>query len=100
MAVQRPSTVRPAALRRSAFSLTGVLDRVEVGTVGRKVEQPRSRRLDRHAHPRSLVAGQVVHDDDVAGRQFRHEPLVDIGLDRVAVDRPVERHWGDEPGEA
>src|SRR4051812_26981777 len=43
-----------------------VLDGVEVGRVGRKIEQPRTGRLDHLPDPRALVAGQVVQDHDVA----------------------------------
>src|ERR1044071_1762749 len=36
-----------------------VLDGVEVGRVGRQVEELRARRLDQRSHSRPLVAGQV-----------------------------------------
>ena len=62
----------------------GVLDRIEVGLVGRQVEQAGAGRLDHLAHLRPLVAGQIVHDDDVAWPQVRHEDLLDIGLEGVA----------------
>jgi len=42
------------------------------------------------------VAGQVVHDDDVAGPQFRDQHLGDIGFESVAVDRPVKNEGRDE----
>ena len=44
----------------------------------------------------SLVAGEVVHHDHVAGRELGHEHLVDIGLEGVAVDRTVEDHGRDD----
>lgn len=59
----------------------GLFDGVEVGTVGREVAQVRTRRLDHLAHARPLVARQVVHDDDVAGAQFRDQDLLDIGFE-------------------
>lgn len=37
---------------------------------------------------------QIVHDDNVAGSQARHENLVDIGLKADAVDRLVEDEGG------
>ena len=43
MAAQSASIVRGAVLRSSALSLEGVLDRVEVGTVRREVEQTGAR---------------------------------------------------------
>jgi len=70
----------------------GLLDGIEVRTVGRQIEQARAGRLDHLAHGRILVAGQVVHDHDVSEAEFGHEHLVDIGVECVAVDRPVEHH--------
>lgn len=60
----------------------------------------RSDRLDRRPHGRPLMALQVVHDDDVAGREVGHEDLVDVGLEGVAVDRAVEHEGSDHPGQA
>ena len=36
------------------------------------------------------MAAEIVHDDDVAGRERRHEKLLDIGEEVLAVDRPIE----------
>lgn len=77
------------ALRREkAFS-------IEVRAVGREEAQGCARRFDPFAHRGALVARQVVHDDDVAGPQFGHEHLGDIGFEPVAVDRPIEHHRRD-----
>jgi hypothetical protein len=32
------------------------------------------------------MAGELVHDDHVAGPELRHEHLVDIGLEGMPVD--------------
>lgn len=48
----------------------------------------------------ALVAGQIVHDDNVAAPEVRHEHLVDIGLEPVAVDRAIEHHRRDHAGHA
>ena len=37
-----------------------------------------------------FVAGEVVHDDDVAGRQRRHEALLDIVGEALRVDQLVQ----------
>jgi hypothetical protein len=58
------------------------------------------RPLRSFSHRRSLVARQVVHDDDVAGAQFGHEHLGDVGFEPVAVDRPVQHHRRDHAGHA
>ena len=76
----------------------GLFDRVEVRAVGREEAQGRACRLDRFADVSSLVAGQIVHDDDVAGPEFGDEHLADIGSERIAVDRAVEHHRGDHAG--
>ena len=66
--------VRAAALREPRLELCeGLLDRVEIRTVGREVEQLGSRCLDRVLHASDLVGWQVVHDDDVARLQHRDE---------------------------
>ena len=69
----------------------GLFDRIEVGTVGREIEQMRARRLDSGPHRRTLVARKIVHHHDVTGLECGHEHLVDIGLEGDAVDRPVEQ---------
>ena len=38
----------------------------------------------------ALVAAEIVHDDDVAGLEGRHEDLLDIGQEALAVDRAVD----------
>src|SRR3954463_2627761 len=68
----------------------GLLDRVEVRAVRRQVEELCARRLDQGSHPWPLVAGQVVQDHDIAQPQGGHEDLLNIGLERRAVDRPIE----------
>ena len=52
MAVQRPSMVRSAAFHRSLRLGEGVLDRIEVGTVGRRPKQFRADCLDESTNPR------------------------------------------------
>ena len=82
MTRQRSSRVRAAALRRNALDGSfgglsqqrlqlgeGVLDRVEVGTVGRQEAEPRTSGLDGFADDQPLVGRQVVEDHDIAGPQ-------------------------------
>ncbi len=45
----------------------GVFDGVEVGTVGRQVEELGALGLDRLPEAGDFVGRQIVHDDDVAG---------------------------------
>ena len=68
----------------------GLLDWIEVGAVGWKEEERCADALDGGSHGRRLVARQVVHHDDVAAPEFRHEHASDVGEERVSVHRPVE----------
>ena len=43
------------------------------------------------------MAAEIVHDDDVAGFENRHELLLDIGAEAFAVDRSVEDARRGEP---
>ena len=45
------------------------------------------------------MARQIVHDHDVAGTEFGHQHLLDIGLEGIAVDRTVEQHRCGDAGE-
>ena len=88
--------MRSAAVRSIALSLAkGVLDGVEVGTVGREEQQAGACGLDQGAGAGSLVAREVVHHDDVAGAQLEDEHLLDIDLEGIAVDRPGEHEGRD-----
>lgn len=68
-----------------------LLDRVEVGGVGRQEQQMRARSPDRGADGLSLVAAEVVEDNDVAGPEGGDQRLLDPGGEAVAVDRAVEQ---------
>jgi len=46
------------------------------------------------------MARKIIHDHDIAGTEFRHQHLLDIGLEGVAVDRAVEDHGRRQAGEA
>ena len=89
MVDQSSTLVRAAALRSSALSLAkSLLDRVEVGAVGRQVEDAGAGRRDRLADARDLVRGEVVHDHDVAGGERRREELLDVGAEGLPVIGP------------
>src|SRR5215472_1054157 len=74
-----------------------LLDRIEIGTVGRQIAQCSVRRFDDLAHPISLVSRQVIDDDDVAWPQRRRQAFLQI----FDEDRTVHRAIDDErSGEA
>ena len=47
-------------------------------------------RFDELANPWPFVAGEIIHDDDVAAEQFWAEDLLDIGLEGLTVDGAIE----------
>ena len=47
--------------------------------------------------PATLWAPRLVGDDDVAGVQGRHQDLVDVGAEGLAIDRAVEDPRGGQP---
>lgn len=50
-----------------------LLNRVQVGAVGREVEEFRARRAERGPDGGTFVAPEVVHDNDVAAREGGRE---------------------------
>ena len=68
----------------------GLLDRIEIGRVRRQEPEPCACGFDDPAKGGRFVATEIVHDDDVASLQGRHELLLDIGAEALAVDRPIE----------
>lgn len=48
--------------------------------------------LDRDAHRFRFVGRQIVHHDNVARLERWNEHLLDIGQERIAAHRAIERH--------
>jgi hypothetical protein len=69
----------------------GMLDRVEVGRVGRQEQQPAAYRLDQMADPLALVRAQVVQHHYLAGAQVGQQRVGDVGVEDQAVGRTLER---------
>ena len=58
------------SLSQEMFELgKDLLNRIEVGAAGRQEQQPGTSGPDRGANGRFLVAGEIVHDDDVSGHE-------------------------------
>lgn len=68
----------------------GLFDGIEVRRVGRQEPEPCAGSLYELAYDGGLVRAEIIHDDDVAGLEYRHKQLLDIGAEALAVDRPVE----------
>ena len=78
----------------------GQFDGIEIGRVGRQVEQLCAGRLDEFTHAVDLVSRQVVHDDRVAFAQERDQHLLDVDTKGFTVHRPIENERGDQTGAA
>lgn len=68
----------------------GLFDRIEVRAVGWQKLEPGPDLFDGRPDFRLLVDVEIVHDDDVAGPQRRHQDLFDVREKTRLVDRPVE----------
>lgn len=68
----------------------GHFDWVEVGAVGRQEAQSCTGVLNHLRDPRPLVAGQIVHYEDVTGQESRYKHAFDIDLEGDAIDRTGE----------
>src|SRR4029077_11548583 len=73
------------------------LDRVEIGAVGRQVEDLGALRLDDLADAGDFMAVQIVEDYDVAGPQCGRQELLDVGAEAGAVDGAVENAGRGDP---
>ena len=71
----------------------GHLDRVKIGRIWREVEERRTRGLDRLPDPTDAMGRKVVHDNNITGREFRHEHLCDIGAECIAIHRSIDQPW-------
>lgn len=75
----------------------GLLDRIEVGGVGRQIPEPCTSAADHLTDGDRLVRTEVIHHDDVAGFEHRYELLLDIGSKALTVDRSIEDTGCGEP---
>ena len=67
-----------------------LFNRVEIGGVGRQEAECGPRALNGGAHGGTLVAAQIVHNDDSARRERGQQTLFDIGQEAGPVDRAIE----------
>ncbi len=72
----------------------GLLDGIEIRRVRRQIAQGCARCGDGGFDGRAFVAGEVVHDDNVAGPEAWHKDLLDIGEEGFGVHRAVEHQRG------
>ncbi len=74
-----------------------LFDWVEIGTVGRKEQQPCASGPDRGPDSGLFVAGQIVEDDDVTWPQRRAELLLDPLGKACAIDWLIEHERRVDP---
>ena len=67
-----------------------LLNGIEIRGVGRQEAERGSHPLQGRPHGRTLVAAQVVHNDDIARGERRQQTLFDIGQKAGAIQRAVE----------
>ena len=67
-----------------------LFDGVQVRRVWREEQEPRADAADCSADDRPLVAGEIVHDDDVARQERGHEKLLNIFEEACRVDRLIK----------
>ena len=68
-----------------------LFDRIEVGRVFGKEQQPSSRGLDGGADRLAFMRSEIVEDDNVVAFERRNEELLDIGEKQFAIDWAVEQ---------
>ena len=74
-----------------------LLDRVEIGAIGREKEEPCTDGPDRGADGLTFVAAEIVENDDVPWLQRGDEDLLDIEAEQLAVDRTIDNLWRLDP---
>jgi len=68
----------------------GLFDWIEVWRIGRQQPQHCTGRFDGLADASDLVGGQIIHRDDLPGRECRHQALFEIAEEDFAVHRGVD----------
>jgi hypothetical protein len=74
-----------------------LLDRIEIGTVGRQEEELGAGSPDGSSDGFTLVTAEIVEDDDVAWPEGGHEDLLDIGEEALAIDGTIDDAGRGEP---
>ena len=70
----------------------GLLERIEVGRVGRQVPEVSPTRFDRGTRAVAVVSGEIVGDDDLAWAQGRREDMLDVALEASGGHGAIEPH--------
>jgi hypothetical protein len=79
-------------LRSSVLLGEDLFDRVQVGRGFWQEDRSGAGRADGLADSLTLVAAEIVEDDDIAGLESGDEDALDIGTDSSALIGPSHRH--------
>jgi hypothetical protein len=71
-------------------------DGIEVGTVGRQIDELGAYAFDRFADAGHFVSGQIIHHDEVARLERRRQLLLDVAEKHRPVHRAVDDGGGRE----
>jgi len=96
--LQQLSDVSPGLFDGPGFGLAqqsfelgeDLLDRVEVGAIGRQEEQLGAHASNGSAHSTAFMTAEIVHDDDIAWTQARRQHVLDVGQEAASIDWPLE----------
>ena len=84
---------------QSLFDLgPAFLDGVEVGRIGRQIEQRRSGLANAFGNTLHLMGTQVVHDHDLTGSELRTQYVIQVSQEDVSVGGRFNRHDSDPAG--
>ena len=75
-------------------------NRIEIGTVFRQKPELGADVLNGPPDRWTLVTGQIVHDDDVAGGERRRQDLFDVGEEARAIDGAIKHGGRGKAGDA
>ena len=70
----------------------GLFDGIEVRAVGRQVADFSTDGFDGPSDFRAVVGRQVVHDDDIAGMECRHQLLLHVSHEQVTIHGAINDH--------
>jgi len=77
-----------------------LLNRIEVWRVGRREQSFCAYRLDQFARGVALLGCEVVHDDDIAGRQLANQKQFDLSVEDRASHRARDDQRRNDAGMA
>jgi hypothetical protein len=82
----------------------GLLDRVQIRTIGRQEQEPGASLLQTFRRSHTLVDREVVEDDHITFRQCGRQLRLDVDVKRQAGNRAIDDPWraqfvATQPGE-